>query len=72
MAAAMPTSFVMCASLKPDAKAPVKICWGILRSVVLFLPLEALIASTSVLGSRPNLRPTSSASKPAMVPAAPR
>jgi len=68
----MPTSFAISASLNPDANAPVRTCWGILRSVVLFFPVEALITSTSTFGSSPNFSPTSSASKPAIVPAAPR
>jgi hypothetical protein len=68
----MPTSLVIRESLKPEAKAPVRTCCGILRSVVLFFPVEALMASISVFGSRPYARATSSASKPAMVPAAPR
>jgi len=49
----MPTSFAISASLKPEANAPVSTCCGILRSVVLFLPVEALIASISALGSMP-------------------
>jgi len=72
MRAAMPTSFAMNASLKPEANAPVSTCCGILRSVVLFLPVEALIASSIGAGSSPKARATSSASKPASVPAAPR
>jgi len=68
----MPTSFDISASLKPEANALVRICWGILRSVVLFFPVEALMTSTSVFGSRPKALPISRASKPAMVPAAPR
>jgi len=68
----MPTSLDISASLKPEAKALVKICWGILRSVVLFFPVEALITSTSVFGSSPKAFPISRASKPARVPAAPR
>jgi hypothetical protein len=40
--------------------------------VVLFLPVEALIASSIGFGSRPNACATSSASNPAIVPAAPR
>jgi hypothetical protein len=42
----MPTSFAISASLKPEAKAPVSTCSGILRSVVLLRPLEALIAAS--------------------------
>jgi hypothetical protein len=68
----MPTSFAISESLKPEANAPVSTCCGILRSVVLFFPVEALIASISAFGSRPYARATRSASKPAMVPAAPR
>ena len=68
----MPTSFAINASLKPEAKAPVSTCVGILRSVVELRPVEALIASSMGCGSRPNLRATSSASNPARVPAAPR
>lgn len=68
----MPTSFAIRESLKPEAKAPVRTCCGILRSVVLFFPVEALIASSIALGSSPYSRATSSASKPAIVPAAPR
>jgi hypothetical protein len=68
----MATSFAISASLNPDANAPVSTCCGILRSVVLFLPVEALIASSIGLGSRPNAFATSSTSKPASVPAAPR
>jgi hypothetical protein len=68
----MPTSFAMSVSLKPEAKAPVRICCGILRSVVLFFPVEALITSISVRGSMPKALEMSSASKPARVPAAPR
>ena len=49
----MPTSFAISASLKPEAKAPVSTCCGILRSVVLFLPVDALIASSIGVGSRP-------------------
>jgi len=58
--------------LNPEANPLVKTCWGILRSVVLFFPVDALITSTSVFGSRPNALPISRASNPAMVPAAPR
>ena len=68
----MPTSFAISASLNPEANAPVRICCGILRSVVLFFPVEALITSISFLGSSPNAFEMSSASKPASVPAAPR
>jgi len=68
----MPTSFAISASLNPDANAPVRTCWGILRSVVLFFPVEALITPMSVLASRPKALAISSASKPASVPAAPR
>jgi hypothetical protein len=68
----MPTSFAMSASLKPEAKAPVSTCCGILRSVVLLRPVEALMASSIGLGSRPKARAMRSASNPASVPAAPR
>ena len=68
----MPTSFVISASLKPEANAPVRTCSGILRSVVQFFPVEALIASSIGCGSRPNAFASSSASNPASVPAAPR
>jgi hypothetical protein len=68
----MPTSLVISASLKPEAKAPVRICCGILRSVVLFFPVEALMTSISFFGSRPKAFEMSSASNPARVPAAPR
>jgi hypothetical protein len=68
----MPTSFVISASLKPDAKAPVRTCSGILRSVVQLRPVEALMASSIGLGSSPKARAISSASNPASVPAAPR
>jgi len=68
----MPTSLVIRASANPEAKAFVNTCWGIFRSVVLFFPVEALITAISVFGSRPNFSPTSSASMPATVPAAPR
>ena len=68
----MPRSFAISASLNPDANAPVSTCCGILRSVVLLRPVEALIASSIGPGSRPKARATSSASKPARVPAAPR
>jgi len=71
-AAAMPTSFVISASLNPDAKAPVRTSRGILRSVVLFRPVETLIASSIGFGSSSNACAMSSASKPARVPAAPR
>ncbi len=72
MSAAMPTSFAISASLNPEAKAPVSTCCGILRSVVLLRPVEALIASNTFPGSRPKACATSSASNPASVPAAPR
>jgi len=49
----MPTSLVISDSRKPEAKAPVNTCCGILRSVVLFFPVEALIASTITFVSRP-------------------
>jgi len=49
----MPTSLVIRESLNPEANAPVSTCCGILRSVVLFFPVEALIASISPLGSMP-------------------
>ena len=49
----MPTSFAIRESLNPEAKAPVSTCCGILRSVVLLRPVEALIASSIVLGSSP-------------------
>ena len=68
----MPTSLVISASLNPEANAPVRICCGILRSVVLFFPVEALTTSISLRGSMPNALEMSSASKPAIVPAAPR
>ena len=68
----MPTSFTSSASLNPEANAPVSTCCGILRSVVLLRPVEALIASSIGAGSSPKARATSSASKPASVPAAPR
>ena len=68
----MPTSFAISASLNPEANAPVSTCCGILRSVVLLRPVEALMASSIGLGSRPKARATSSTSKPASVPAAPR
>jgi len=68
----MPTSFAISASLKPDANAPVSTCCGILRSVVLFFPVDALIASSIGFGSRPKAFATSRTSKPASVPAAPR
>jgi hypothetical protein len=68
----MPTSFAIRASLNPEANAPVSTCCGILRSVVLLRPVEALIASSIGAGSSPKARATSSASKPASVPAAPR
>jgi hypothetical protein len=68
----MPTSLAISASLKPEAKAPVRTCCGILRSVVLFFPVEALMASSIGFGSRPKAFATSSTSKPASVPAAPR
>ena len=51
--AAIPTSFAISASLNPEAKAPVSTCCGILRSVVLFFPVEALIASSIGFGSSP-------------------
>jgi len=41
------TSFTISASLNPEAKAPVSTCCGILRSVVLLRPVEALIAPAS-------------------------
>jgi len=68
----MPTSFTISASLNPEAKAPVRTCCGILRSVALLRPVEALIASSIGFGSRPYARAMSSASNPASVPAAPR
>ena len=68
----MPTSFAISASLNPEAKAPVSTCCAIFRSVVLFFPVEALIASSMGFGSRPNACATSSTSNPARVPAAPR
>jgi len=68
----MPTSFAISASLNPEANAPVRICCGILRSVVLFLPVDALIASSIGSGSRPKALATSRTSNPASVPAAPR
>jgi len=68
----MPTSFAISASLNPEANAPVRTCCGILRSVVLLRPVEALIASSIGAGSSPKARATSSASNPASVPAAPR
>jgi len=68
----MPTSLAISASLNPEAKAPVSTCCGILRSVVLLRPVEALIESSIRLGSSPKARAMSSASKPARVPAAPR
>jgi len=68
----MPTSLAISASLNPEANAPVSTCCGILRSVVLLRPVEALIASSIGAGSSPRARATSSASKPASVPAAPR
>jgi hypothetical protein len=68
----MPTSLVISASLNPEANAPVRICCGILRSVVLFFPVDALITSIRVFGSIPNAFEMSSASNPASVPAAPR
>jgi hypothetical protein len=72
MSAAMPTSLAISASLNPEANAPVRICCGILRSVVLFFPVEALMTPIRVCGSMPKALETSSASKPASVPAAPR
>jgi hypothetical protein len=68
----MPTSLAISASLNPEANAPVRICCGILRSVVLFFPVEALMTSISFRGSRPKAFEISSASNPAIVPAAPR
>jgi hypothetical protein len=68
----MPTSFAIRASLKPEAKAPVSTCCGILRSVVLLRPVEALIASSIGPGCSAKARAMRSASKPASVPAAPR
>ena len=68
----MRRSFAISASLNPDANAPVSTCCGILRSVVLFFPVEALIASSIGFGSSPNAFATSSTSNPARVPAAPR
>ena len=68
----MPTSFAISASLNPEAKAPVSTCCGIFRSVVLFLPVDALIASSIGFGSSPKAFATSNTSKPASVPAAPR
>jgi len=68
----MPTSFAISASLNPEAKAPVRICCGILRSVVLFFPVDALTTSISFFGSMPKAFEISNASNPARVPAAPR
>jgi hypothetical protein len=49
----MPTSLAMSESLNPEANAPVSTCCGILRSVVLLRPVEALIASSIGSGSSP-------------------